>query len=215
MDIKSIKKKLPSIPDVIGREFALNSAILIPLIEIEGEYHILFEERNAKIRQGSEICFPGGKVDSNIDCTFQDSAVRETVEELGLPRDNIEILGCFNTLTSHMGVIVNTFVAELKISSIDDLKPAPNEVARVFTLPVSYFKENPPKTYKIRIEAQPSYIDADGNEIVTFPCRELGLPERYLKPWGNNNHRVVVYQTDKGVIWGMTAKVVLELINLI
>ena len=215
MDIESIKKILPEVPDIIGREFALSTAVLIPLIKIDGEFHILFEERNANIRQGSEICFPGGKVDNSIDCTFLDSAVRETVEELGIDRENIEVIGCFNTLTSHMGVIVNTFIAEIKVSSINDLKLAPNEVARVFTLPVSYFKENPPQIYKIRIEAKPSYIDEDGNEIVTFPCKELGLPERYLKPWGNNNHRVVVYQTGKGVIWGMTAKVVLELVNLL
>jgi 8-oxo-dGTP pyrophosphatase MutT (NUDIX family) len=40
---------------------------------------------------------------------LQDTAIRETIEELGITKDEIEMLGCFNTLTSHMGVIVNIF----------------------------------------------------------------------------------------------------------
>jgi peroxisomal coenzyme A diphosphatase NUDT7 len=214
MNVELLKNKLPKTPNIIGRKFYINTAVIIPLVKINEKYHLLFQERSAHIRQGTEICFPGGKVDFEKDKSLEDTAVRETIEELGITKEKIEILGCFHTLTSHMGVIVNTFAAELYIDSIDELKIDANEVKRVFTLPISYFKNNQPKRYDIRIEAQPTYIDENGKKIISLPCKELGLPDRYLKPWGNNNHRVLVYQTGKGVIWGITAKILFEFLDL-
>ena len=41
------------------------NAVLIPLVDREGELSILFEVRQAGIRQGGEICFPGGMIEKN------------------------------------------------------------------------------------------------------------------------------------------------------
>lgn len=58
------------------------AAVLVPLIEIEGELHFLFEKRAANIKQGGEICFPGGKFEIT-DSSSLAAAMRETQEELG------------------------------------------------------------------------------------------------------------------------------------
>ncbi|MFP4017551.1 MAG: hypothetical protein ACLFUI_11025, partial [Halanaerobiales bacterium] len=42
--LKNLKKNLPEIPGILGKEeHYFNSAVLISLVEIEGEYHFLFE----------------------------------------------------------------------------------------------------------------------------------------------------------------------------
>ena len=46
----------------------------------------------------------------------------------------------------------------------------------------------------------------NGKVVKLFPVKELGLPERYLKPWGSNNHKVVVYKTPDAVICGNDCK---------
>ena len=59
-NLKKLISKLPKHPNVLGRDRFFNSAVLIPLVKINGEYHLLFQKRAATIRQGGDICFPGG-----------------------------------------------------------------------------------------------------------------------------------------------------------
>ena len=212
-NIKVLKKKLSTHPSILCERHYIKTSILIPILVINNEYHLLFQERSENIKQGSEICFPGGKFDSKNDNTDQDTAIRETVEELGIKKEKIELLGQFDTLVHHMGMIVNTFIATLNINSLDELNIDKNEVKRIFTLPISFFKNNKPEEYKVRIEATPFYIDENGNKILLLPVKELGLPDKYLTPWGNSNHKVIVYKTEQGTVWGMTAKIVHEFID--
>ena len=37
-------------------------AVVLPLLERDGEMHILFEVRSPGISQGGEVCFPGGRI---------------------------------------------------------------------------------------------------------------------------------------------------------
>ncbi len=215
MDLKSIKKAIPKTPGVIWSKHYRNASIFIPLVKINKEYHLLFEIRSEGIRQGSEVCFPGGRIDSTLDKSEKDTALRETVEELGIDKKKISIIGQYNTLVHHIGMLIYTFVGLLKIKSLDELNIDKKEVASVFTLPLSYFKENPPSEYRLRIEAKPEIIDEAGNKITLFPVKELGLPDRYLKPWGSDDHKVIVYKTPKAVIWGMTANVVHDFLDSI
>jgi len=56
--------------------------VLVLLVPINGEYHFVLQKRCTNIRQGGEICFPGGKVDEN-DETLEKVAIRETTKEMG------------------------------------------------------------------------------------------------------------------------------------
>ncbi len=212
---KSFKKELPTIPGIYGREEYFNSAVLVPFLLIGGEYHLLFQKRAAGISQGSEICFPGGRHDEKLDSCFLDTALRETVEELGIAREKITNIGCLDMLVTPRGVIVEPFVGVLHIDSLDDLKPDLSEVQEVFTVPVSWFVENKPEIYSNRIEIQSSYVDPDGREHVLLPVDDLGLPSLYRGSRGGWKYRVVVYKTEKHIIWGLTGSILFGMMNII
>lgn len=214
IDIDELKKKLPECPGIIGKEEYFNSAVLIPLININEELHFLFEKRSAKIRQGGEICFPGGEFDRGKDKSYLEASIRETMEELGISRDKIKILGNLDTFIGPMGVTVDTFVALLEINNIDEIKTDKNEVEKIFTIPVSFFIDNPPDEYEMRLEMHPYYVNGEGKKVELFPAEQLGLPEKYSKPRRGKNHKVYVYKTKPDTVWGITAKLILEFVKL-
>ncbi|GAE44688.1 hypothetical nudix hydrolase YeaB [Mesobacillus boroniphilus JCM 21738] len=46
----------------MGHEKFIKFAVLLPLVEVNGDVHILFEVRSLKMRrQPGEVCFPGGR----------------------------------------------------------------------------------------------------------------------------------------------------------
>jgi hypothetical protein len=112
-----------------------------------------------------------------------------------------------------MGVTVEAFPVLLNIKSIDELTNATSEVETHFTVPVSFFTNNPPEKYHVRLEIQPSYTDKNGNKVTLLPSEELGLPVRYHSPWGGKKFRVYIYKTDEHTIWGITAEIVKEVID--
>ncbi|MFP4662552.1 MAG: NUDIX hydrolase [Halanaerobiales bacterium] len=214
-DLAYICNNLPVKPGILGKEENFfNSAVLITLVEVNGEYHFLFELRAKKIKQADEVCFPGGKFEPKVDNSYQDTAIRETMEELGILRKQIEIKGELGTIVAPMGATIDAFVAVLDISDLDEIIIEREEVAEVFTVPVSYFRDNSPEKYHARLEIQPSYKDVDGNEQIYLPSRELGLPERYHTPWGGKKYNIYVYRYNDKIIWGITAHLVREFVRL-
>ncbi|SNY27963.1 8-oxo-dGTP pyrophosphatase MutT, NUDIX family [Orenia metallireducens] len=211
--LDDLKDKLPKFPGIHRKDKYFNSAVLMLLCLIDGEYHLLFERRAANISQGGEICFPGGKYDPDIDSDYEDTAIRETVEELGVAKEDIKIIGRLDTLVAAMGATIDTFVGVLEIDSLEELNINQEEVAEVFTMPLSYFKENHPQEYKVRLEIHPSYINQEGKEVITFPAKELGLPKRYTKPWGGKGYKIYLYQTEQGAIWGITAELIYDFVE--
>ncbi len=206
---------LPEAPGILCRDLYFNSAVLIPFFAVNDELHLLFQKRAADIRQGSEICFPGGRYDRDLDSNFQETAVRETAEELGIKRKDIDISRSFGTLVTPRGVIVEAFIGRLAVDSMDDLKPDPREVEEIFTLPVSWFIDNKPEIYFTRVEVQSTVIGPDGKKQILLPVEELGLPAKYGKNRKGMNYRVVVYKAPNHIIWGITAGILFELIQMI
>lgn len=197
---------------VIGRRSMTNAEVLVPLVNTDGAWHLLLEKRAVGITQGSEICFPGGEVDKTVDREPGDAAVRETVEETGIDKSRILLKGQFGTIIVLRGIIVDCFVGILNLSSINELRPDPAEVGKVFLLPLDLFIKKPPVTYAVRPVMQSVVTDKDGNETVLFPARELNLPEKYWRDWSGKNQTVLYYDTDEGPLWGVTAEIINELV---
>jgi len=192
-------------PDIMFRDTYFNSAILLLLVLRNDEYHFVFEKRSSHIRQGSEICFPGGMFDPAHDQNFQHTALRETSEELGIPREKIKIIGRTDTLITPQGVLVEGFIGISK-SSFDEIKIDQREVEYVFTVPVSFFEEQEPDRYELGITINPIRINDNGKEEILFPAKELKLPDKYHSSWrGRRKHNVYLYRYNGEVIWGITA----------
>lgn len=213
--IQKIKQSLLSAPDIIGKHKYFNSAVLIPLINIEGELHVLFQKRAEGIRQAGEISFPGGQFNPLTDKSFEDSALRETCEELGLETAQIELLGKLGTVVAPMGLTIDAFAGILKIDSLSEIRVNNLEVEKVFTIPLSYFINTEPEIFYSRLEIHSTDFDKDGNKIELLPVEKLGLPYFYSKPWRNGNYRVLVYHTKPDIIWGLTAEIIYEFSRLI
>lgn len=211
--LNSLRQKLTQGPDILGREEYNSSAILVPLVTISGQEQLLFEKRAKHIRQGSEICFPGGHYDRSVDGSYLETALRETGEELGLDSSLIHPIGQLDTLVSPRGLIVECFLAYVDIADLDELNVDRNEVEEAFCVPVKWFLQNNPEIYRTRIEIQSSYVDGDGSEKILLPVDELGLPPRYKKNRSEWMHRVVVYRREPDIIWGLTAAVVESLMR--
>jgi len=101
-------------------------------------------------------------------------------------------------------------------SDISSLDINREEVEKVFTIPVSYFIKTEPEIHQVLVRLLSSETDPETNErIVYLPVRELGLPERYLDPWGNFKQNVYVFKTDEGIVWGLTAKIIMDLVRVL
>ena len=90
--------------EVHGRTKA---AVLVPLYEHEGALHAVFTRRHSDLRShAGEISFPGGRRD-RADADLLSTALREADEEIGLPRDAVDVLGALcptPTVATNFGV---------------------------------------------------------------------------------------------------------------
>jgi len=211
-EFKKFIKNLPLNVGVMARDRYFNSAVLIPLIKLDKEYFILFQKRAAHIRQGGDICFPGGKYEEQ-DSSFEETALRETYEELGIKKKHIKVLGQLDTYVAPIGAVIEPFVAVVKKKALKKMVVDKNEVEKTLLIPIRFFKETKPEEYTLRYEVQPFSINEDGKKEVHFPVKELGLPENYQKPWGHKRHQVWVYKYDNEVIWGLTAVIINDLLK--
>jgi 8-oxo-dGTP pyrophosphatase MutT (NUDIX family) len=116
--------------DVIGR---IDAAVLVPLYVDAGELHAVFTERRADLRRhAGEVSFPGGRQDEG-ESDLMATALREAEEEIGLPRDAVEIVGALRpTPTIATGYAIYPFVGVIEPGMTWTLSA--REVARVLEL---------------------------------------------------------------------------------
>jgi 8-oxo-dGTP pyrophosphatase MutT (NUDIX family) len=82
----------------------VDAAVLVPLYLDGGELHAVFTRRRADLRRhAGEISFPGGRQDAGEE-DLRETALRETEEEIGLPRDAVRLVGA---LTPTPTVVTN------------------------------------------------------------------------------------------------------------
>ena len=200
----------PDKPILIGRDKNVKSSVLVPFVNIDGIEYILLEKRALTIRQGGEICFPGGIIDKN-DKTPKTTALRETAEELGIQEEKIQIDAHFGYLVANMGATLDVFIGRIKIENLSELDPNKEEVDKICPVPFSFFVKTKPDSYILETEIKSSYYNESGEKKVLFPAKELGLPEKYHSSWPIKKTTVYVYNYEEIVIWGLTAEIILEI----
>ncbi|HEX8034909.1 MAG TPA: CoA pyrophosphatase [Ktedonobacterales bacterium] len=112
------------------------AAVLAPLYSLEGRPHLLFTRRSADLTvHKGEISFPGGSRDPT-DNTLEQTALRETYEELGLAPASVEVIGALPpVLAAVSNFFVTPFVGWLG-EGLLSLHPNPHEVAEVIEAPL-------------------------------------------------------------------------------
>ena len=110
--------------------------MLVPLyLGTAGELHVVFTERRADLRRHpGEISFPGGARDDD-DPDLRATALRESHEEIGLPPDEVELVGALQpTPTFVTNYAIYPFVGLIEPGFAWVLQES--EVGRVLELPL-------------------------------------------------------------------------------
>lgn len=193
---KTIKEHKPSI---IGLDQCLKSAVCIALLDTPEGLSLLFERRSSKIdAQPGDICFPGGMMEDNE--TAKHAAAREVMEELLVKRDQIEILAPFDIIYMEK-LVIFPFVGSL--SGYEGTFNE-DEVSEVFTVPLSFFVNNDPETYRLDVVTCPEE---------NFPYDRIVGGRNYK--WRDRRENVYFYQYKDYTIWGLTAKIVKSFVEML
>jgi 8-oxo-dGTP pyrophosphatase MutT (NUDIX family) len=118
--------------DVHGRT---DAAVLVPLYLTDGELHGVFTKRRDDLRRhAGQMSFPGGRQDEG-DPSLEATALREAEEEIGLPRDAVDVVGALRpTPTIATSYAIYPFVGVIEPGNTWTLSP--REVAEVVELPL-------------------------------------------------------------------------------
>jgi len=116
------------------------SAVLVPVFEKEGKFHLLFIKRTETVKaHKGQISFPGGTFEER-DETLLNTALRECDEEIGLYAGDAEILGGLDdeaTVTSDY--IISPYVAMIPWPY--KFRMSREEVAEIIEIPISALLE--------------------------------------------------------------------------
>lgn len=174
-----------------------NFAVFIPIIEVDGKDHILLEVRSKHITQPGEVSFPGGRVEAGE--SFEDAAVRETMEELLLDREDINLMGYSSMIINSAYRHVKAYYGRIN-KNIEDIKYN-EEVESVFAVDIDYLKNNPPIMYR-------SPYKMEFPEDFPFDKIPRGRDYNFISGY----HDIYFYDTSP-VIWGLTAKLLKNFIE--
>lgn len=187
----------------IGEETAFRSAVLIPLVSVQGQWHVLFEVRSLKLKQQpGDISFPGGRIDPS-DPTPLDAALRETSEELGVDPQTVTVIGELSPFVNFASFVVYPFVA---VVDYDQVVHSYNtdEVEEVFTVPMEWLLNYEPYMHRIQFEPVPS---------PDFPYEKIMNGTRYK--WRIRSLEEWFYDYGKYTIWGITARILKHFIETV
>ncbi|MDH8677614.1 CoA pyrophosphatase [Fusibacter bizertensis] len=178
------------------------SSVLIPLILRDGCWHLLFEKRALTLKsQPGEICFPGGSIEE-IEHS-REAAIRETCEELGILDSDIQLIGQIDSILTSFDMIIHCFVGIIKYD-FDKIPFSKDEVDHIFTVPVQYFVKHQPTTY---------IIDSKFKLSDDFPYQSI--PEGKNYNFKTMKYPVVFYDYEDYTIWGLTARMTEQFINML
>lgn len=120
------------------------AAVLIPVAEVSpGEHSILFTLRAEHLSSHSgEVAFPGGMWEQE-DASLEETALRESHEEVALPPTHVEISQELSVEYTRQGRRVTPYVGHVNPSILQSLEPNPEELSALFWVPLAYLLKDP------------------------------------------------------------------------
>lgn len=182
----STKFRKANAPNTLTPKNPKKAAVLLLVYPKNEEWHLVFMKRTSKYKgdkHKGQISFPGGQYEEQ-DQNFQNTALREAEEEVGIHSKNIEVLG---SLTQLYIPVSNFMVYPFVAISAErpSFSPDPSEVEAILEIPIPHFrKESTLINTKIKL-----------SEFVTI-------------------NYVPAFQYKETIIWGATAMILSEFLAL-
>ena len=174
--------EFPALPQFLS-ESPRPAAVLIPFLSSGSAWHILYTRRHSDLPEHSgQVAFPGGRADPE-DLSPEQTALRESYEEIGLKPQDVRILGRLQDYLTITNYRVTPVVGVIPWPY--ELHPAEAEVSRVFTIPLDWLAQPENHAERPR-QLPPPYAPA---KVV------------YFEPY------------DGEVLWGASARMTLNLVR--
>ena len=112
------------------------AGVLAPLVKQNGRFELLLTKRSSALKHHpGQIAFPGGKQDDG-DADVIAAALREAHEEIGLPPENVDVLGTLPAHETVTGFKVTPVIGLVK--GPFRIIAEPGEVEEVFAVPLDH-----------------------------------------------------------------------------
>ena len=159
------------------------AAVLIPLYLKREVPHVILQVRTELVEHHKgQISFPGGAEDPG-DVDLEMTALRETEEEIGLAREDVEVWGRLDDLITVSNFIVTPYVGRITKPAPYPFAPSGFEVAELLEVPL------------------PHLHDPSSENREPVPWRDRLVPP---PSYGFGEH----------VIWGATARILAQFLDL-
>ena len=188
-DEEKIQENLPSFRSSrrvsIQDEFFTPSAVLFTIIPFEEKPYelVLIKRTDRGLKHRGEMSFPGGKVDPK-DRSLRDTALRELEEETGVPRENVNMLGCLNDFPTLTRYIITGFVGT--IPRDQEFQKEDGEVEEIVRIPIDFFIN------KNNFKERGFNIDGKKFPIFYFNFVNPATGKKYTV-WGATAHLIVSF----------------------
>lgn len=161
------------------------AAVMLLLYERAGREHILFQQRTEQVlHHKGEISLPGGARDPE-DGSLLEAALRETEEEIGVARDDIEVFGPLDEIaTRGSNFAVAPYVGAITAAGDYPFRMARREVKELLVVPLDALRDD---------------------SLVEWTVREEGGDAVAEREFIYGEHR----------IWGATARIVGQYLDLL
>lgn len=149
---------------VSGRVPLVPAAVLVGLVDRCDGLTVLLTRRSEDLADhAGQIGFPGGRVEPG-DATPEQTALRESHEEVGLPTQHVSLIGRLSPYITRTSFAVTPVVGV--VDPPLSLVPDPAEVAEIFEVPLAFLLD--PRNHR--------------RERRRYDAREL---EFHAIPWGD------------------------------
>jgi 8-oxo-dGTP pyrophosphatase MutT (NUDIX family) len=129
----------PGFGHLIRRDNLRDAAVLIPVVDHGDEASVILTKRTEKLRNHSgQVAFPGGRIDPT-DPTPEFAALRETVEEIGLGEDHVEVVGRMPDYVAGSGYRIAPVLGIVRPGF--HLTINPHEVDTAFEVPLRFLMD--------------------------------------------------------------------------
>lgn len=113
------------------------AGVLVPLVERSAGLGLILTRRATALKHHSgQVSFPGGRMEP-ADADIRQTALRETREEIGVPENDVAVVGTLPAMPTITGYAVTPVVGILPASIRLVLEVA--EVDRAFEVPLEFF----------------------------------------------------------------------------